>query len=351
MSKRISFEEGLELFKNADLFDLQKMAIDVRNQKNPENEVTYVIDTNPNYTNACIADCLFCAFYRKPGDSEVYVKTLDEVRQFFIDAEGHNATTVLLQGGLHPDLKLDYYTDIVRMSKEEFPSIVPHFFSAPEIQMIAEANDMTIEGVLQALYDAGQRSLPGGGAEVLSQKVRNRISPKKQKVQAWLDIHETAHAVGMRSTATMMYGHREEPEDILIHLQSIRDLQDKTNGFTAFVPWSYKKDNTLLGKKVTRETTGEDYYRLLAFSRIFLDNFDHVQASWFSEGKEVGIKSLSYGADDFGGTLFEENVHAETGHINKTSVEGVIAMINEGGFAAVQRDTFYNRLNKEAKLV
>ena len=199
---------------------------------------------------------------------------------------------------------------------------------------------------MQALYDAGQRSLPGGGAEVLVQKVRNRISPKKQKVQKWLDIHETAHEIGMKSTATMMYGHREEPADIVQHLEEVRQIQDRTGGFTAFVPWSYKKDNTMLGRKVTRETTPEDYYRILAFSRLYLDNFDHIQASWFSEGKEVGIKSLSYGADDFGGTLFEENVHAETGHINKTSVKGVKAMIQEGGFTPIQRDTFYNRLTE-----
>ena len=148
----------------------------------------------------------------------------------------------------------------------------------------------------------------------------------------------------------MMYGHREGPEDIVMHLEEIRQIQDRTNGFTAFVPWSYKKDNTLLGKKVTRETTPEDYYRILAFSRMYLDNFNHIQASWFSEGKEVGINSLSYGADDFGGTLFEENVHAETGHINKTSVEGLKQMITEGGFTPIQRDTFYNRFYQEASV-
>ena len=343
--KRLSFDEGLELFKNAELFDLQKAAVEVRNRKNNANEVTYVIDTNPNYTNACTADCLFCAFYRKPGDEEVYVKDLDDVRQFMSDARSLKATTVLLQGGLHPDLKLDYYLDIIRMTKAEFPEIAPHFWSAPEIDNIAEVENLSIREVLQQMYDAGQRSLPGGGAEILSQKVRNRISPKKHKVQRWLDIHETAHEIGMRSTATMMYGHREEAEDVLIHLEAIREIQDRTGGFTAFVPWTYKKDNTILGKKVTRESTPEDYYRMLAFSRIYLDNFDHVQASWFSEGKETGIRSLSYGADDFGGTLFEENVHAETGFINKTSAEGMCEMIREAGFIPVQRDTFYNHID------
>ncbi|NQZ59494.1 MAG: dehypoxanthine futalosine cyclase [Lentisphaeraceae bacterium] len=346
MNNRISFEEGVELLRNADLFDLQKKAIEVRNLKNPAAEVTYVVDTNPNYTNACTADCLFCAFYRKPGDDEVYVKTLDEVRQFFLDARALNATTVLLQGGLHPDLPLSYYTDIVRMTKEEFPEIAPHFWSAPEIQNIAEVENISDRQVLEALYEAGQRSLPGGGAEVLTQRVRNKISPKKQKVDKWLSIHETAHDIGMLSTATMMYGHREEVEDIVEHLEAIRQIQDRTGGFTAFVPWTYKKDNTLLGRKVTKECGPVDYYRILAFARIYLDNFDHVQASWFSEGKEVGMKALTYGADDFGGTLFEENVHAETGFINKTSVEGVKQMISEAGYTPVRRDTFYKRFTE-----
>jgi cyclic dehypoxanthinyl futalosine synthase len=344
---RISFEDGLELFKNADLFDLQKAAVEIRNRKNKSDEVTFVIDTNPNYTNACTADCLFCAFYRKPGDSEVYVKTLDEVRQFMKDARSLNATTVLLQGGLHPDLDLEYYLDIIRMTKEEFPEIAPHFWSAPEIDNIVEVENSTIRDILQKMSDAGQKSLPGGGAEILSQKVRNRISPKKHKVQRWLDIHETAHEVGMCSTATMMYGHREDPEDILIHLEAIRQIQDRTGGFTAFVPWTYKKDNTILGKKVTKESTPEDYYRILAFARIYLDNFDHIQASWFSEGKNTGVNALSYGADDFGGTLFEENVHAETGFINKTTAEGLREMIREGGFTPVQRDTYYNHVNSK----
>ena len=342
-NNRISFEEGIELFKNAELFDLQQRALEIRNRKNPATEVTFVVDTNPNYTNACTADCLFCAFYRKPGDDEVYVKTLDDVRQFFKDAQKLNATTVLLQGGLHPDLTLEYYTDIVRMAKKEFPGIAPHFWSAPEIQNIADIEGITDREVLQALYDAGQRSFPGGGAEVLTQKVRNRISPKKQKVEKWLSIHEDAHDIGMCSTATMMYGHREEAEDIVAHLEAIRQIQDRTKGFTAFVPWTYKKDNTILGRKITKECGPDDYYRILAFARIYLDNFDHIQASWFSEGKEVGMKALAYGADDFGGTLFEENVHAETGFINKTSVEGVIAMISEAGYTPVRRDTFYTR--------
>ena len=343
-TKRISPKEGLDILNNFPLEDLKKMAVEKRNEFNDPQQVSYVIDTNPNYTNVCTADCLFCAFYRKPGEKGEYTKTLQEVRQYFIDADKRNATTVLLQGGLHPELKLDYYLDIIKMCVKEFPRITPHFWSAPEIQNVAEVNNLTITETLQKFYDVGQKSLPGGGAEVLTQKVRNRISPKKQKVDEWFEIHEIAHQIGMVSTATMMYGHREANEDIIEHLERLRQIQDKTQGFTAFIPWSYKKDNTLLGKKIDRETGSKDYFRLLAFSRIYLDNFPHIQASWFSEGKEVGKTALQYGADDFGGTLFEENVHAETGFINKVSVEELQKMIEEAGFKAVQRDTFYNYL-------
>ena len=178
----------------------------------------------------------------------------------------------------------------------------------------------------------------------MTQRVRNRISPKKQKVEKWFEIHETAHEIGMVSTATMMYGTRETPEDIIEHLEGLRQIQDRTGGFTAFVPWSYKKDNTLLGKKIERECGPEDYFRILAVSRLYLDNFNHVQASWFSEGKEAGMESLNYGADDFGGTLFEENVHAETGFINKTTEAGVRQMIEQAGYKPVQRNTHYEIL-------
>ena len=338
----LNFEEGLELFNSSQAKDLQERAIHIRNTKNSPEKVSYVVDTNPNYTNVCLADCLFCAFYRRPNDKDSYTYNLEEVRKFFITAKENNASTVLLQGGLHPELHLSYYTDIIKMCKEEFPNITPHFFSAPEIQNIAEVNNLSIKKVLEAFYAAGQRSLPGGGAEILSQKVRNKISPKKQAVSKWLEIHETAHNIGMKSTATMMYGHKEEPEHILEHLEAIRQIQERTHGFTAFIPWSYKKDNTLLGRKTIKESTKEDYFKILSFSRIYLHNFDHIQASWFSEGKETGIEALQYGADDFGGTLFEENVHAETGFINKTSTKELKQMIKQANFTPIERDPLYN---------
>lgn len=341
---RLSFTEGLELFQNASLQDLQIRANEIRQIKNPGNFVTYVVDTNPNYTNVCTADCLFCAFYRKPGKEGGYTLTVEEVMAKIEASQKLGVTTVLLQGGLHPDLKMDFYVKLVSETKRRFPGITPHFFSAPEIYNMAEVNNISIREVLQMLWDAGQRTLPGGGAEILSESVRKKISPKKNKNNVWVTVHETAHEIGFRSTATMMYGSVETPNDILIHLQTIRDLQDRTGKFTAFVPWSYKKTNTPLEQKMP-EWAGENaYFRILAFSRIFLDNFDHIQGSWFSEGKEIGVKSLAYGIDDFGGTLYEENVHAATTHINKTTIDEIKELIELGGYKPAQRDTEYNIL-------
>ncbi|PCJ56456.1 MAG: dehypoxanthine futalosine cyclase [Planctomycetota bacterium] len=339
---RYSFEDGLDMFVNAPLEELQAMADGIRQIKNPGNRITFVIDTNPNYTNVCTADCLFCAFYRKPGSSEGYTLSVDEVMNIIGKNKELGVTTVLLQGGLHPDLDMEFYTSLVRETIKRFPGINPHFFSAPEIYNMAEVNDLSLEDVLQALWDAGQRTLPGGGAEILSEKIRKKISPKKNKDNLWMRVHETAHKVGFKSTATMMYGSVETPEDILIHLLAIRELQDITNGFTAFIPWSYKKTNTPLEKKMPEWAGETAYYRILAFARIFLDNFDHIQGTWFSEGKDVGIQSLAYGVDDFGGTLFDENVHAATTHINKTTIDEICDMIREGNYIPAQRDTLYN---------
>lgn len=344
--KRLGFEEGLELFNQANLEELREKANAIRQIKNPGNNVTFVIDTNPNYTNVCTADCLFCAFYRKPGKSDGYTLTVEEVMNKIAATRHLGVTTVLLQGGLHPDLPMSYYVDLVATTKKRFPEMTPHYFSASEIGNMAEVNGLTIEEVLQQLWDAGQRTLPGGGAEILSERVRLRISPKKNKNNQWVRVHEAAHKIGYRSTATMMYGSVETSEDILIHLQTIRDLQDRTHGFTAFIPWSYKKTNTLLEKKMGEWAGEEAYYKILAFSRIFLDNFDHIQGSWFSEGKEIGVKSLAYGIDDFGGTIFEENVHAATTHINKTTIQEICELIELGGYHAVQRDTEYHILKR-----
>lgn len=343
MAKRISFEEGLLLFKQAPLDELKARACEIRNEKNPPDRVTFVLDTNPNYTNLCNADCSFCAFYRHSGVKDAYKKNVGEVMMHLERARQAGLTTVMLQGGL-ADYPLDFYVSLIKTSLERYPDLYPHYFTAPEIWNCAKVNGLTIREVLQALFDAGQRSIPGGGAEILSERVRQIISPKKMEPNAWINVHKTAHQIGFRSTATMMYGHVEEPEDILIHLETLRQAQDEIPGFTAFIPWSYKRDRTALRRNVKHWAGKEAYFKILAFARLYLDNFDHVQASWFSEGREIGIKALHYGSDDFGGINMEENVHRATGFVNRTDHNGIIEMIREAGFKPAQRNPLYQIL-------
>jgi cyclic dehypoxanthinyl futalosine synthase len=341
---RISFESGLELFKEASLDELKSMAEKIRYEKHPKKEVTFVLDTNPNYTNVCNADCSFCAFYRKDSAKDSYKKNIDEVMRHFKIAKEANLTTVLLQGGLADDLGIDYYVNIIKEAKRLYPEIHPHCFSAPEIWNCAKVSNLSVKEVLQALWDAGQRTLPGGGAEILSERVRLIISPKKMEKDAWINVHRTAHKIGFKTTATMMYGHVEEPLDILIHLNEIRSLQDEYGGFSSFIPWSYKRDKTLLRRTVKNWAGKDAYFRIIAFARIYLDNFPHIAASWFGEGKEIGMQALSYGADDFGGINMEENVHRAANFINKTDLKGIVSMIRQAGYSAVQRDSFYNKI-------
>ena len=342
--ERLTSEEGLFLLTDADLMDLGQLAQWVRNQKHPGNQVTFVIDSNPNYTNACIADCLFCAFYRRPGDKEAYTLSVEQVMEKIKSAADQGATTVLLQGGLNPELPLDYYTTLVRETRKRFPQVTPHFFTASEILTMSDVSGKSITEVLQALKDAGQVSLPGGGAEVLSEYVRKRISPKKNPNDGWIIVHREAHKLGFKSTATMMYGHVDRPEDWVEHFNRVRDLQDETGGFTAFIPWSFKPGNSALEKKVPVGKGPNTYLRMLAASRVYLDNIPHIQASWFSESKKVGQISLHFGADDFGGTLIDENVHKATGHINTTTTDYTVQMIREAGFTPAQRTTLYDIL-------
>ena len=342
--KRLGRDEGRWLLTEAPLLELGALANEVRFARIPDKVVTFVIDSNPNYTNVCVTDCQFCAFYRKPGDPEAYTLTVEEVLAKVAFAAAKGATTILLQGGHNPALPLDYYTSLVRETRRRFPAVTPHFFTASEIQTIAQVSRLTVGGVLDRLSEAGQRTLPGGGAEVLSERVRQRIAPKKGGPSAWLEVHREAHRRGFKSTATMMYGHVETPEDILDHFASIRELQDEHGGFTAFVPWSFKPGNTLLEKWIKTYKGPNAYLRMLATSRLYLDNFPHVQASWFSEGKRAGQIALHWGADDFGGTLFEENVHAAADYVNKTTVDEIVTLIREAGFTPVQRTTAYEIL-------
>lgn len=343
---RITFDEAVTLFREAPLEELKKRAVKIRNEKNHPNLVTFVLDSNPNYTNVCNIDCSFCAFYRHKNAKDAYTKTVDQVMEHLEKAEKAGLTTVLLQGGVNDDLKIDYHIALVREAKKRFPKIHPHFFSAVEIWNVARVSNITVEEALKKLWEAGLRTIPGGGAEVLSEKVRLEISPKKIGPNGWIEVHHTAHKLGYKTTATMMYGHVEEDIDIVKHLDTLRTYQDKVPGFSSFIPWSYKRDRTALRRKVKNWAGKDAYFRILAFSRIYLDNFDHIGASWFGEGKEIGIESLHYGADDFGGTIMEENVHKATGWINQANHEDMLAMIRKAGFEPAQRNSFYEIIHR-----
>jgi cyclic dehypoxanthinyl futalosine synthase len=341
---RLDRDDALYLLGEASILDLGQLAMDVRRRRHPEGVVTFVVDTNPNYTNVCNIDCTFCAFYRPPGHEEAYTHSIDEMLSRIARSVEQGVTTVLMQGGVNPELPLDYYLDMVRSVRERFPSVTPHFWSAVEIEGMAKASGLPLREVLKRLMDAGQTTIPGGGAEILSERVRRKISHKKGLAASWLEVHREAHSLGFRSTATMMYGHVETDEDVVEHLESIRALQDEHGGFTAFVPWSFKPGHTPLEKRFPRHAGPNQYLRMLAVSRLYLDNFDHIQATWFSEGKKTGQVALHWGADDFGGTLFEENVHAATGFINQTSTEEIKTLIREAGFRPAQRTTLYEVL-------
>lgn len=349
--ERLESAEGLYLLTQADLLALGQLAQEVRFRRHPQPRVTFVIDTNPNYTNICDTDCLFCAFYRKPGAPGGYWLTVEQVMDKIAQAVAAGATTVLLQGGHNPAIPFDYYLDLVRECRRRFPQVTPHFFTASEIQAMSRYFDRSVREILQALSDAGQFTLPGGGAEILSLRVRQRIAAKKGNPEEWLSVHREAHRLGWRSTATMMYGHLETPEDVVEHWNAVRALQDESGGFTAFVPWSFKPAHSYLSKWVTAGAGPNDYLRMIAASRLYLDNFEHVQASWFSEGKKTGQVALHFGADDFGGTLIEENVHAAAAFVNRTTTQETIELIREAGFAPAQRDTEYNLLQEYAPAV
>jgi cyclic dehypoxanthinyl futalosine synthase len=343
---RLDREDGRHLLTEAPLLSLGTLAQTVRFRLHPEPVVTFVVDSNPNYTNVCVTDCQFCAFYRKAGDPEAYTLSVEEVLAKIDAAASRGATTILLQGGHNPSLPLDYYLSLVRETRRRFPQVTPHFFTASEIQTMAQVSGLAVSGVLARLREAGQSTLPGGGAEILSERVRARVAPKKGGPDAWLAVHREAHRQGFKSTATMMYGHVETTEDVLDHFDAVRNLQDEYGGFTAFVPWSFKPGHTLLEKWIKHYQGPNAYLRMLAAGRLYLDNVPHVQASWFSEGKQTGQVALHFGADDWGGTLFEENVHRAADYVNTISVEEMTSLIRDAGFTPAQRTTTYRILRR-----
>ncbi len=329
------------LLREADLLELGALADLVRTRFNPDGVVTFVADTNPNYTNVCDTECLFCAFWRPVGASDAYTLSVDELLRIMKASFHNGATTVLLQGGHNPNIKLDYYIEIVRRAREEIPDLHLHAFSAPEISAIAKYSGLSTKEVLERLWDAGLRTIPGGGAEVLSNRVRKKISPLKIDSDQWIRVTREAHEIGFKTTATMMFGHLEEDEDIVEHLERIRSLQDETGGFLAFIPWTFKPRNTFLEKRVPQEMGGDRYLRVLALSRVYLDNFTHIQGSWFTQGKKMGSLSLHYGASDLGGTLYDESVLGCAENKIRASIDELVQMIRSAGFKPAQRDTFY----------
>ncbi len=337
----LSKQEALELFRSDDLIGVGMAADQVRRQKHPENVVTYQIDRNINYTNFCTEYCSFCAFYRPMGSPEGYVLDLDTIYQKIDETLALGGSGILMQGGLHGELKIDYYENLLRSIKQRYPKLHLHCFSAPEILNIAELSGLTIRDTFRRLMDAGLDSIPGAGAEILDDEVRRRISRLKCTAEEWVEVHRTAHALGMRTTATMMFGCGETIENRVNHLEVIRQIQADTGGFTAFIPWMYQRENTPLASQVKEEATAVDYLKTLAITRLYLDNIDNVQASWLTPGIKICQIALRFGANDVGSILIEENVVAAAGCHNRTNEAELRHIIHDAGFTPAQRDTLY----------
>ena len=346
MNERISRSEALQLFQEEELLSLGRRAHHLRLAKNPEDQVTFVIDRNINYSNICICQCRFCAYYREESDPDGYILDQETLHQKIAETVDLGGTQILLQGGLHPHLTIDYYENLLTDIKKNFPTIHIHGFSAPEIWHFSQQSDLTLEETISRLKEAGLGSIPGGGAEILDDRVRSHISPNKIGWEQWMQVMELAHGQGLRSTATMMFGTVETPGELIDHLLRVRELQDKTAGFTAFIPWSFQPENTDLHNEVPITATGVDYLRVLALSRIVLDNIDNIQASWVTQGAKMAQVALYFGANDFGSTMIEENVVAAAGVHFRMSLEDMVSTIKEAGFTPAQRSTLYKIIKK-----
>ena len=330
-------------------FDVARMGVaadEVRRRKHPGDVVTYIIDRNINYTNVCNVVCTFCAFYRRPGKPDTYVRTLEDICRRIDETVALGGTGVLMQGGLHPDFQLEWYEDLLRTLHARYPDFQLHCFSPPEIHNIHLISGLSYEEIMRRLKEAGLYSMPGGGGEILDDEVRKRVSTKCT-TDEWLAVMRAAHGVGLRTTATMMFGIGDRTVHRVRHLQRIRDLQDETGGFTAFIPWTFQRENTALGRKIKEELTGMDYLRMLAVSRLFLDNVDHIQSSWLTQGLRLGQVALRFGADDMGSIMIEENVVSAAGAHNEADEKMLRYLIREAGFRPQQRDILYRHVNRE----
>jgi cyclic dehypoxanthinyl futalosine synthase len=341
--ERITDEDALMLLRSRDLVAVGRVADELRNRKIDRRRVTFIVDRNLNYTNVCYTDCDFCAFYRRPGDTrEGYLLPKPIIFKKIEETLALGGTALLMQGGHHPDLGVEYYEDLFSSIKARYP-IHLHALSPSEIQHAARRSKLTIPQALTRLRDAGLDSLPGGGAEILVDRVRKIISPKKTTSGEWLGIMREAQRLGMSTTATMMYGHVETLEERVEHMRRIRDLQDELHGFRAFISWTFQRDGNRLGDVVSEEVrpTSFDYLLTQAVSRIYLDNVDHIQSSWVTQGMKVGQVALSFGADDMGSVMIEENVVSAAGTTHRATAEDFVRAIKALGKTAVQRDTLY----------
>ena len=337
---RLTNEQAQAMFESYDLVGLGMAANQMRKKKNDPRVATYQIDRNINYTNFCTEYCSFCAFYRPMGAKDGYVLPLETIFNKIEETIALGGTGILMQGGLHPDLKIEWYEDLLRSIKKRF-DIWCHCFSAPEIMNIAEVSGLNLYDTLSRLRDAGLDSLPGGGAEILDEQVRHRISRLKCGTQDWIDVHRTCHAVGLRSTATMMFGTGETIEQRMNHFDIVRQIQEDTGGFTAFIPWSFQRELTSLGRFVKEEATAVEYLKMLALSRVYLENILNIQSSWVTPGLKTCQMGLRFGGNDVGSIMIEENVVSAAGAHHQASEEELRRLIRDAGFVPKQRDTLY----------
>ncbi len=342
MGEDLEFDEALRLFE-LPLPVLGRIADKIRRVKCGD-LVTFVIDRNINYTNVCVSKCKFCAFYAK-NEEEAYVLSKEKILKKVEEAVSFGATQILMQGGMNPDLGIEWFEEVFRSVKEKFPNVAIHSLSAPEIYFLAKKEGMSVREVLERLKEAGLDSLPGGGAEILSDRVRKMISPNKVDSNGWLKVMEIAHSIGMKTTATMMFGHVETNADIVEHLFKIRDLQAKTGGFTAFIPWTFQPNRTELYELVKEPAPPTRYLQVLAISRIVLHNVRNIQASWLTQGFEIATLALKFGANDLGGVMLEENVVRATGKpFRPARVEEMVKVAKSIGRPVALRDTYYRIL-------
>lgn len=348
LNKRLTKQEAVDLIKNADLKELGRLAYAKKKQLHPKGVTTFVVDRNINYTNICWVDCDFCAFYRHEKDEDAYILTFDEIDKKIDELIAIGGTQILFQGGVHPKLEIEWYEDLVEHIHKKYPEVTIHGFSAIEIDYIARRSNISIKEVLRRLHAKGLSSIPGAGAEILSDKVRDIIAPKKLDKDTWIEVHEEAHKLGIKSTATMMYGTVESDEDIVEHFDEIRRLQDKTGGFRAFIMWSFQGKNTALMEKhpEIKKQSSNRYLRLLAVARLFLDNVPNIQSSWVTQGSYIGQMALNWGANDLGSTMMEENVVSAAGAANTMNQQEMIALIKDVGEKPAKRNTAYEILER-----